>query len=342
MPNLYKSVGSAGLGYPDIGQTYYLVDTDFRTAAQGWSQADRTGPLDLWNEKNPGRVFYASGASSGTGVGGQYSTDALAFTAAMNAMADYRGDTLFICPGNINIATAVTWDVLYGRISGRPTRSPQQGVSPAVRNTTLTLGVANALTLGASATGLEISYLRLVPLTAATGILSNAGVADIYAHNFLWDTIGIATSAATVLFSVTTTAVNRWHLDNFTWLSDAPQGPVVLSVVGMTYLQLSNFVHIHGDTGGDYVTSLLDLSTGATVSDAILIGPGRGVVGVVGAGTVTQLVNSVVLTGTGSNLITGFMGGLNYATAATLSTDTADFVLTENYFSTNGGVLYTS
>lgn len=332
--NLSPGLRASVEGALDISQLYWLVDSDYRTAAQGWSKSDGTGPLDLLysGRADAGHLFRT----------GDYSSDYLAFKAAMDEMVDYRGDTLVITPGNVNISTAVSWNVPYGRIMGRVTGSPDKGCSPTVRNCTITLGVASALTLPSTADGLEIGYLRFIPLTAASGITVNGGPDYVYAHDFLWDTIGITANAATILFDVLTSVTTGWLVDQFTWISDAPQGPLMQQAIGSNYFQLSNFVHMHGDTGGDYVTSLLEIATGGAAADSILVGPGRGVVGVVGAGTVTSLVDSVALTGTGSNLITGFMGGLNYCTASTLSSDTSDFVLTENYFSTNGGVLYTS
>ena len=73
--NLSGSVQS--LLQPDIGQTLYLVDSDYRTAEQGWSQADHTGPLDLYGERNPGRVFRT----------GDYSSDAVCLQAAIDALS---------------------------------------------------------------------------------------------------------------------------------------------------------------------------------------------------------------------------------------------------------------
>ena len=39
----------------DYGQVFYAVDSDYRTAAQGWSRPDRTGPLDLYEVRKAGR-----------------------------------------------------------------------------------------------------------------------------------------------------------------------------------------------------------------------------------------------------------------------------------------------
>ena len=73
---------------PDFGQTFYMVDPNFRTAAQGWTQSDMTGPLDLYNQRNPGYVFYGAGVSGQTGITNSYATDAAAFQAAIDASPD--------------------------------------------------------------------------------------------------------------------------------------------------------------------------------------------------------------------------------------------------------------
>lgn len=349
MPNLYKTVYGKSLGGPDIGQVVYLVDTDYRTAVQGWSQADHTGPLDLWAEKNPGRVFYSAGGGAGTAVGNQYATDALAFTAAMDAMVDFRGDTLFLCPGAYSIATAVTWDVPYGAIKGREysSNARKYGCSPRVRNTSVTLGVASALTLGGSADGLEVGYIRFVPLTAATGILVNATAPQLHFHDFWWDTTGITTSASTVFLQAATTAnaIDFSVFDHFTWDTDAPQGPAFDLDVATVGLEISHFLHRHMGTGGTLAVSLLDIA--ATASEGNVIHTGRGILGTVGAGQVDLLVNAGNMTGTGGLSISEFYGDVGYCTATTLVTGTAnETMLSRNFISTveggTGETLYTS
>jgi len=59
MSNLYRMATARSLGVPDIGQTLYLVDSNYRTAAQGWFRPDGTGPGDLANSRNKdqGYVF---------------------------------------------------------------------------------------------------------------------------------------------------------------------------------------------------------------------------------------------------------------------------------------------
>ena len=94
--------------YPDVGQTFYVIDSDFRTAAQGWSQADGTGPLDLFSQRVPGRTFYGPGLGEAVG---SFATDEAAINAAFDACVDFRGDTVFMTPGSYQISTAITPNV---------------------------------------------------------------------------------------------------------------------------------------------------------------------------------------------------------------------------------------
>ena len=324
MPSLYKSVGSAGLGYPDIGQTFYLVDTNYRTAAQGWTQSDHTGPLDLWAEKNPGRVFYGAGAGSGTGVGNQYASDSAAVQAAVDAMVDYRGDTLFWTPGNYSLGTAIAVNVPAARWLGTAYKSPKYGCSPAVRNTTITATVADVFADGATPpmANMEVAYLNFVPLTAED--IWNLSVVQngLHFHDFIFDTVSVATSAATQ-FLVSAGLTTQCLFDNFSWFSIAPQGPV-FEVDVPSNLVLSNFFHSHYSTGGTYAASLLDV-TGATADSVSLIG-GRGQVSVgAGAGAVTALVTLAAQTASTTVLsVFDFRGSIGYATASTLITTAGD------------------
>ena len=80
----------------------------------------------------------------------------------------------------------------------------------------------------------------------------------------------------------------------------------------------------------------------------MFVGPGIGLAGVGGgAGTVTELINSVDLTGTaGGNLVFGFYGSQNYSAATTLVTSTGDdWGIAESYVGATGptsAALYTS
>ena len=322
MANLYKRTANFGSGAPDIGEVFYLVDTNYRTAAQGWSQADRTGPLDLWAEKNPGRVFF--GAGGATGISGIYATDSGAVQAANDAMVDYRGDTLFWTPGNYSLATAIAVDVPAARWLGTKYKSPRYGASPAIRNTTITATVADVFADGATTTmdNMEVAYLNFVPLTAED--IWNLSVVQnsLYFHDFIFDTVSVATSAATQ-FLVSAGILTQCVFDNFSWYTIAPQGPVFEMDVPSA-LVISNFYHTHFNTGGTYAVSLLDV-TGVT-SDSISISGGRGQVSVgAGAGAVTALATLAAQTATTTVLsVYDFRGSIGYATATTLVTAAGD------------------
>lgn len=311
MPNLYKTTMGRSLGYPDIGQTFYLVDTDYRTAAQGWSQSDRTGPLDLWSEKNPNQVFYAAGASSGTGTGNQYSTDRLAAQAGIDAMVDFRGDTLFWTPGNYSIAVALAINVPDARWLGPVVGSPDQ------TRTTITATVAAALASTNAADRMEVGYLRFVPLTAATMWSWADGAQAPYFHDYLYDTNGVAASTSTIFMEMLG-AANGAVFDNFTFYTDDSQGAkfVFSGATALLKARFTNFYHYHVGANA-LAIALVDDNDAAAAG--IIVGPGFGLTG--GAGAVTTLYDLVNKTLAESNItIRDFKGSVQYATTTTIVT----------------------
>jgi len=88
----------------DFGEVHYMVDSDYRTQAQGWSRADRTGPLDLYLARANAQFQYVFRTAD-------YSSDAVAIQAANDALIDFRGDVLLFTPGAYSVATALTIDV---------------------------------------------------------------------------------------------------------------------------------------------------------------------------------------------------------------------------------------
>src|SRR3972149_4053473 len=133
---------------PDFGETYYLVDANYRPVRQGWTKPDGTGPLDLYAQRNPGRVFGSGGGASG---GMDYATDSAAFQAALDAMVDFRNDKLLLTPG-------VAINVPGCRILGPPVRHPKRSL------VTVTAAVDAAYTI--SVDDVEIGYHTPIPLPA--------------------------------------------------------------------------------------------------------------------------------------------------------------------------------
>jgi hypothetical protein len=332
---------------PDIGQYYYMVDSNLRTAAQGWSRADGTGPLDLWQARQPHgdqRVFYTPETGN---QGTVYATQAAALQAANDAMIDFRGDTLFFTPGDYNIATAVVVNVPYARWTARAYKTPTWGCAPGVRNATITCGVTNALTLSTAnaADGWEVSYLRFVPITGDESILLSAAQLNLYWHDFMVDFHGVTESAATSFIHMT--AAQSFHLfDQFTWLTDENMGPMFDVAATLRQSQFTNFLHMHDESGGAYVTTLMDLITGGETPDAVAVGPGLIMCGAgIGSTTFTQLIAGTVNL-TGTNLI-GLYGVINLgagpATTALVSgSDAGEESWVNNYMPTSGGTLFTS
>jgi len=319
-----------------FGEVFYMVDDNYRTGAQGWFRPDGTGPLNLFNARNPGQVFSTA----------DFTTDAVTLQTANDALVDFRGDVLYFTPGNYSIGAVITVDVPYARWMGAEYKSPRYGAPKPVRNTTLTSTIANFLTVGA-VDGMELAFLRFVPLTAANNVLFSTAAVGTYWHDFLCDYRGVATSAATA-FSSTTSVNVDCHFDQFTWLTDAPQGPMFDMSGACLHMLYSNFYHSHGETGGTYVTSLIDINVDNV--DGIVVSGGRGNISTVGATVVTQLALMSDQTANTQHItVEDFYGSVGYATATTLVNNAgadAETELCRNFLRTvaggTGETLYTS
>ncbi len=294
--DLQAAVGSI---YPDIGQIHYLVDSNYRTAAQGWSRADHTGPFDLWAERNPGYVFRT----------GDYATDSAAIQAAIDAMIDFRGDTLYWTPGSYTPLTAVAVDVSDARWVGSPVSHPV-----SVR-ALVYAGVAAPFVVAAAVDRFEVAYMLFMPLTASHVFSVATGAEYLHFHDFKYSTIGIAANVATQ-FMVADGTMNYSVFERFYFLTDAGQGPMFELSGTVTGLTIRDFQHFH--TVGTLAISLLQLAgAGAT---CIQVGPGHGQIGGA-AGVVTTLIDMVNMTNASTNLtLKHFTGSVGYATNATIVT----------------------
>jgi len=330
---------------PDIGQYYYMVDSNYRTGAQGWSRADGTGPLDLWQARQPHgdtRVFYTPETGN---QGETFSSQAAALQAANDAMIDFRGDTLYFTPGNYNIATAVTVNVPYARWLGREYKSPQYGCSPCVRNTTITCGVTNALTASTAnaVDGWELGYIRFVPITADESTLISAAQVNLYWHDFMVDYHGVAESAATA-FQLWSGAVNFSCWENFTSLVDEAMGPLLdISATIVRQSRWGSFLIMVDEVGAAYLNGLIDVLTGGDL-DGCTIGPGLLMTGAgVASTSMTNLIDSQddMAGGNAVGIHHVISVGAGPAVTALHSGTAGDYSFVENRMPTSGSTLFT-
>jgi len=294
---------------PEIGQYFYMVDSNYRTAAQGWSKADGTGPLDLWNARQVGndtRVFY----TPETGIQGTtYASQAAAVQAAIDAMTDFRGDTLFWTPGNYSVATALAINVPDARWLGPVCGSPQAA------RATLTAAVAAAFAITGAADRMEVGFLRFVPLTAATQFTVATGAEYLHFHDFAWDTRGIAASTSTIFLDNAGT-MNGSLFEKFSFYTDDSQGAMFTITGDVVGLTIQDFYHLHAGTNALAISLADDNAAGAS---GILVSRGRGITG--GAGAVTTLYDLVNKTLAETNVtIDRFYGSVGYATTTTIVT----------------------
>lgn len=190
--------------YPEVGQVFFVVDSDYRTDVQGWSQADGTGPLDLWTQRNTGRVFRT----------GDYTNDAACVQAAIDAAVDFRGDTICFTPGNYSLGTALAINVPGLRLVGPPVRSARQS------RVTLTDTVGDH---AISVDDVEIAFLRIVPLTAQNFFQIADGADNGYIHHVYYDSQGVDASTSTEFLRTAATTKN-WLVEDCAFVVDALQG----------------------------------------------------------------------------------------------------------------------
>jgi len=314
--------GMIARGYPDIGQTYYLIDSNYRTAAQGWSRSDKTGPLDLFSERSrgssPGYVIRT----------GDYASDSLAIQAAIDAMVDYRGDTLYFTPGAYSLATVITQNVHDSRWVGSPVSHPVES------RATVTAAVAAAVNVTAI-NRFEMAFMVWLPLTASHIFAVDTGAPYIHFHHFKYSTIGVAANTATQ-FMLAAGTMNNSVFEQFYLLTDAGQGPMIELDGTVTGLIIKDFEHMH--TVGTLDIALLDVDGAG--STCIKIGPGHGQIGGA-AGVVTSLFDHVDMTNNSTNIsVVKFTGSVGYCTNATLcpaagNAVEADYV--DSWIATVGG-----
>ena len=226
--SLELTLGLQRSAYPDFGQVFYMVDTDYRTAAQGWSRSDRTGPLDLYEARKAGR-----GGAQYVYRTGDYTSDAVALQAGIDAQTDFRGDVLYFTPGNYSIATARTVNVPDARWLGPPVSHP------SLARVTITAAIAAAFDVTAAADRMEFGYLRFVPLTAET-MWDVAAVDGLHVHDCFHDSDGIGANVLTIFWAPATSVANVIFDRNYI-VNDAAQGPWINFEGIVDETRISNF-----------------------------------------------------------------------------------------------------
>lgn len=258
----------------DPGQVHYLVDSDFRTVAQGWARPDGTGPLDLWAHRNPGYVYRT----------GEYANDRTAMQAAIDAMVDFRGDTLFFPPASLSLGTtALAFDVPNARYLGPKVSNPKS--SRVILTDTLGDHVL-------SVDDVEFAYLTFVPLTAQNWFSVSDGADRGYVHNCYYNALGVAASTSTEWFNAAATTVD-WEVADCDTIVDAAQGDLftiaaavrwkwynmkmyvrggtwasIFTFTGASRGNLADLLHTIADGGSSLITNVFTGATGANMLTA--------------------------------------------------------------------------
>jgi hypothetical protein len=326
MPNQVKQL----LGSEEYGETFYLVDTNYRTVAQGWSKADGTGPLDLWQQRNPGYVFY------GAGTGGQSAraTDVLAAQAALDDMVDFRGDKLYLTPGSYTIGTALAINVPGCRIVGPAVRHPKRGL------VTVTATVDAAYTV--SVDDVEIGHHTVIPLTAANLIDVSSGADRGYLHDLYYNSEGVAGSTATEFLAAA--ASDDWLVERCAFYVDVAQGDA-FTLTSSKRWTVQDCDFVVGLTGVAWasVFTFVTSALGNIVRRCCFRGAGGAT-----AAVFTNIFTGIVNVNGQLMAYQNFIDGTALATATAIETTfgtTTDIELAENYqagdATTEGGTLIT-
>ena len=287
----------------DFGEVHYMVDSDYRTIAQGWSRADRTGPLDLYLQRANAQLSYVFRT-------GDYGSDALALQAAIDAQVDFRGDVLLFTPGAYSIATARTIDVPDARWLGPRCSDPR-----IARASLTNAAVANVFAIGAAADRMEIGFLELLPVTAQT-MFDVAAVDKLHVHDVSYDSDGVGASTSTIGFQIAANAEHMLFENLYIW-NDAAQGPVVNCAGAFKGLTFRDFeIYLEAGTWA----AALDFEGVGTVS--FNVGPGL-ITGTDGAALTSLITMADKTVNTGH----GVVHGIRSSTAGPASTALAVPVL---------------
>lgn len=313
-------------GFPDIGQVHYVVDSDFRTIAQGWSRADRTGPLDLYSQRNPGYVFRT----------GDYGRDQLAMQAAIDATIDNRGDIVHFTPGSYSIGTTALAVNSRGiRLLGPPVAHPRRSL------VTITDAIGSGLTVSVS--DVELGFFTAVPLTATAFLSVSNGANFGLIHDVFYNAAGVAADTATEFCNAAATTTD-WLVKDSVFKVDAAQGDAFTLASGTRWtIEYSDFLVALTTVAWASVITLSGTPLGNIVRNCTFRGEG-------GA---TPAVFTNIFTGVAN--VNGQLqvqdcriDGTALATATAIETGfgtTTDIELAENYqtgdATTEGGVLIT-
>jgi hypothetical protein len=304
--------------YPDIGQRYFIIDSDYRTDAQGWTRADGTGPLDIYDQRNRGYVFRT----------GDYANDALCLQAAIDEVIDFRGDTVLLTPGNYSIGTALAVNAAGMRLVGPPVRNPKRGL------VTITGTIGNTLTV--SVDDVELAFFRAVPLTAAA-FLSVANGADGGLIRYVkYDADGVTASTSTEFLNAAA-ATEDWLVEDCYFSVDDLQGDCFTWATARHWqVQFCEFM----TKVASYATAftLATNCQGNSVNNCYFNGDADG--------TYTNIFTGAANENGQLSLLDNRVNGTALATATAIETGfgtTTDIELAENYLTgdatTQGGVL---
>lgn len=298
----------------DFGEVIYMVDSDYRTGAQGWSRADRTGPLDLYLERAGSSQFNYVFRTA------DYATDRGAMQAAIDEAIDFRQDCVFFTPGNYSIGgTALSVNVPDLRLLGPRCSSP-------VRASVIMTDTLGSHVTTTDADRLEVGYMQFVPLTAATWWSVATGSDQHHWHDFFFNTVGVTANAATQMFVVDGTWDNT-VVENFVFHTAGASGPLIELDGTVQNLIIRNFHHYHRN--GALSVALLDIDSAQTSAASltgtgiggIYVGHGRGNKGGSGA-TVSHLIDVTAQTSTVApvGFVEDFIAVSGYCTTAILVT----------------------
>ena len=298
----------------------------------------------IWGQipQTSGKVFWVSAGATYVVEGRTYSAsdnhDGLSPERSLRTI-DYAvglctanaNDVIVLLPGAHSISASIALDVAGVTLTGLPSGKGHPGYHRASITITATDEIINV-----TAANCEVSYIRLIPITAATAIDYTADADNLYVHDCSFDMYTPAVSTSTKGIAPTTALINADHLriENCYFETDGAQG-FMIDVGSCTGYVVEDNTMIN--TAGVLATACED--TGLTAGMGVWIGNRMLTVG---TAAITKGINGGDKVNSES---VGFMGNFfgGQVTTPIDSYGAGDAWIVENYKSSignsSGGVL---
>lgn len=268
-----------------------------------------------------GRTYVASDGNDGLSP----ERALLTVAAALALTTASAGDMVVLLPGDHTATASLAMSKAGVTLTGIPGMRSR----PIASNTSLTVSASDEI-INVTAADVEICNLRIIPITAKTGIDASAAANRLYLHDLYFDLTTPAVNTGTVGFA-SIGANSQVLIEDCYALSDGAQGPA-LTLTGTLNSIVRNCT-IQNNAGSWAVGVLCGAATKVLMHDCLFVSTGTAMTaGVSGTGA-TGASGCIFMNNRFSSLVT--VGIDNF--------DAGEAELSENYDAgvgaTDGGVL---